>query len=293
MISLLNIDRVRSECRNSVENLEIWIRNVIDTELRDKYGIDYWNYIDAQGRRLISNSIIKDAKARYDNEPKRYSRFIDAFLLDDVIRIICNPELFKNVFKQILSEAYPDGNDEARTFLNRLIPIRNKLYHANPISSHEALQIMCYSNDVISSIKSYYKRKNLEKKYNAPTIIRISDSFGNQFMAGQISRNSTGRGHCDTRASGGFSVVSGDQLKIEVEVDPSFDSSDYTINWVFDKKDTSNYLEAFNSLTLDIENKHIRTDYVIYCLVTSKEEWHRCGDVDDAVGILYEIVPRI
>ncbi len=33
-------------------------------------------------------------------------------------------------------------------------------------------------------------------------------------------------------------------------------------------------------------------EITIYCLVTSKEDWHRCGNVDDSVGITYEIIPR-
>lgn len=293
MINILDIDKARSECRNIIENLEIWIRNIIDIELTDKYGANYWDYIDSEGNRLISNGIIKDAKIRYEKEPERYSRFIDALLLDDVIKIICNLKLYKSVFRDILSKAYPDGNNEARTFLNRLVPIRNKLYHANPISNHEAVQVMSYSNDVINSIKNYYKKKNMERKYNAPTIIKVTDSFGNQFIASQIKRNNTGRGLCDTRTKNDVAISPGDQIVIEVEIDPSFNRNDYTINWVFDKKDFSKYEENSNRLLLNVENKHIRTDFAIYCLIKSKKEWHRCGDVDDAIGILYEIIPRI
>ena len=42
-------------------------------------------------------------------------------------------------------------------------------------------------------------KKKYDKKYNAPTIIKISDSYGNQYAEPQIYRNSTGRGGCDTR----------------------------------------------------------------------------------------------
>lgn len=290
MINSLDFEKIRSECKAMIENLEIWIRNVIDSELIVRYSASFWDFADAAGNRLISNGMIKDAKERYKNEPERYPRFVDSLLLDDIIRIICKPELFNKVFKQYLIYSFPDGNDEARTFLNRLIPIRNKLYHSNPISNHEALQVLCYSNDIINSIKKYYKEKNMEKKYNVPTIIKLSDSFGNQFNESQIKRNNTGRGHCETR-NNGLKVNAGDKIIIEVEIDPSFDPNDYSINWVFDKKDSSSFKETTNRFELNVENKHVRTDFAIYCLVRSEKDWHRCGDVDDSVSISYEITP--
>ena len=167
-----NFEAIRSECKLSIENLEIWIRNVIDREFTSIYGGLYFDYTDSQGKRLLKTEIVKDAKERMQNTPERYSRFVDALLLDDIVKIICNPNLYQLYFKQYFTTAYPNGNEEARTFLNRLIAIRNKLYHANPISVHESLQALCYSNDVINSIKHGYKEKNMDKKYNAPTIIK-------------------------------------------------------------------------------------------------------------------------
>lgn len=291
MINSLEFEKIRSECKIVLENLEIWIRNIIDNELSEKYGSIFWDSQDAEGNRLFSNAIIRNAKARFGNEPERYPRFVDSLLLDDIIKIICKPDLYKKVFSPYLTNAFPNGNDVARTYFNRLIPIRNKLYHSNPISNHEALQALCYSNDIINSIKQYYKEQNMEKIYNAPTIIKISDSFGNQFNESQISRNNTGRGHCDTRKRG-LKVNAGDKIIIEVEIDPSFDPSDYETGWVFDKKDQSTFTEVKNRIEIDIENKHVRTDFGIYCIVTSKKEWHRCGDVDDSVSMLYEIIPN-
>ena len=59
-----------------------------------------------------------------------------------------------------------------------------------------------------------------------------------------------------------------------------------------DKKETSIYVET-TKLELLVENKHVRTDFAIYCTVKSNKEWHRCGDVDDLVSIIYEITPII
>jgi len=290
MINTLDFEKIRSECKIMIENLETWLRNIIDIELTAKYGANFQDYQDEHGKRLLSNGIIKEAKTRYVNEPDRYPRFVDSLLLDDIVKIVCKPDIYNSITKDYLKDAFPEGNSEALTFLNRLIPIRNKLYHSNPISNHEALRSLCYSNDVIASIKLGYKEKNMDKEYNAPTIIKVMDSFGNHFNQTQIRRNSTGRGGCDTRNIG-TKVSVGDKIIIQVEVDPSFSSDDYSINWVFDKKDESTYDEQENRLELTVENKHVRTDFAIYCSIKSNEEWHRCGDVDDSVSILYEIIP--
>ncbi|AZA83744.1 hypothetical protein C1637_14115 [Chryseobacterium lactis] len=292
MYNNIRIDLIRSECKNTIENLEVWLRNLIDNELLENYGDNYLEFVNADGSRLIKNEIVKDASERKASDPERYPRTIDAMLLDDEIKIICNPNLFRICFNKALQAAYPNGNDVARSFLNQLIPIRNKLYHSNPISVREAEKVMCYSNDVIDSIKLYYKMKNVEKKYNVPTIIKVTDSLGNIFYSSQIQRNSTGRGICETRLNENNILYAGDRISIEVDVDSSFDKNDYTINWIFDKKESSTFEEDFNKITIIIENQHVRTDFCIYCVIISKEDWHRCGDVDDSVGIMYEIAPR-
>jgi len=292
MFNQLNIDLIRSDCRNTIENLEIWLRNLIDNELSKKYGTNYLDYTSSDGKRLIKKEIIKDALQRKSNDSSRYPRLIDAMLLDDEIKIICHPNLYRDFFNQALSQAYPNGNDEARTFLNRLIPIRNKLYHGNPISIREAEKVICYSNDALDSIKEYYKSQLMEKKYNAPTIIKVTDSFGNIFYSSQIKRNSTGRGLCDTRTTEKNIIYPGDKISIEVEIDSSFNEDDYSINWIFDKKDKTSFQINSNKILLEIDNQHIRTDYAIYCSVISKEDWHRCGDVDDSIAIIYQIAPR-
>lgn len=253
MYNNIKIDLIRSECKNVIENLEVWLRNLIDNELTENYNANYLEFLNRDGSRLIKKEIVKDAIERKTNNPERYPRLIDAMLLDDEIKIICNPNLYKNIFIKALSSAYPEGNDEARTFLNRLIPIRNKLYHSNPISIREAEKVICYSNDVIDSIKEYYREKTMEKKYNVPTILKITDSLGNIFYSSQIKRNSTGRGLCETRVSEKNVIYSGDKISIEVEIDSSFRTEDYSIKWVFAKKETSKFEEEFNRLSINTE----------------------------------------
>ena len=78
-------------------------------------------------------------------------------LLEDAIYIICKPELLKDHFRVPLAIAFPDGREEARTFLNRILAPRNNLAHANAISTRQSEQVVCYSNDVIDSLKQHYR----------------------------------------------------------------------------------------------------------------------------------------
>ncbi|MEM8938616.1 MAG: hypothetical protein AAGC64_04625 [Bacteroidota bacterium] len=290
MIDSQEFDRTRSICKTAIENLEVWLRNVIESQLSKKYGNKFWDYKNEDGARIIRNSIIKDAKHRFSEDPNRYPRFVDALLLDDAIKIFCNPNLYDEHFKSFLVTAFSNGTDVARVFLERLVPIRNKLSHAQPISNHEALQVLCYSKDTIESIKKGFKDRNMEKIYNAPTFIGLTDSLGNQFSEAKIIRNNTGRGMCHLTENNILSV--GDILVIETAIDPSFDSEQYLIEWVFHGQNSSTYTATGNRIEIQIDKIHIRHDFNVFCKVTSNKDWHRCGDVDDSLHISYIVQPN-
>ena len=81
-----------------------------------------------------------------------------------------------------MDNIYPDGCDEARTYLKRLIPIRNKLSHSNPISIREAERVICYCNDFVDGIKIYFEKKGMGNMFNVPHAIRLNDSLGNEYL---------------------------------------------------------------------------------------------------------------
>jgi hypothetical protein len=68
----------------------------------------------------------------------------------------------------------------------RLLDPRNRLYHSNPISLHEAEQVVCYSNDIIESLKQHYGAIGMQSEYNVPTNLKFSDSFGNLCFRNQM-----------------------------------------------------------------------------------------------------------
>lgn len=219
----------RSCARKAIESLEHWLRRLAHDQLSGRYGDDYISARDDSQNFLFSREIRDYAMSRLNQELQRYLRLIDATTLDHVIKIICHPRLYRDLFQPALADAYPDGPEEARTFLARINEARNSLSHANCITVRQAERILCYYNDIIDSLKAYYVRMNQERDYNTPIILRIADSCGNEAVGEQIIRNSTGRGGCSWQST---PIIQGDTLSIEAQVDPSFDRADYEIKWV-------------------------------------------------------------
>lgn len=291
----LSNNEIRDYCKQALESLEYWLRRLIDEALQDSYGVNYLDATDKSGNNIINKTIRESIKKKYAREPERFSRLIDAALLDDCINIICNPVLFQSHFREAFKTAFPDGDsrDETRTFLKRLIEPRNLLYHANPISVRKAEQVICYSHDIIESLKKYYKELKMVQNYNVPMIIKITDSLGNELHSTQIRRNRTKRGHYDFSTDEKNFLRPGDTLMLEAEVDSSFPRDYYTITWRYHNPHPDHKNYEGNRIAIYIDNKHVQENFAIYCMVTSNEEWHRLGVYDDLVGLIYKVLPPI
>jgi hypothetical protein len=275
---------LRDYAKRSIEALEIWLRRLIDDELSSLYGSDYLTATKSDGSKVVSGKITKDMIALRTAEPLRYPRPIDAALLDDIIKIVSNPNLFEH-FKDALTNAFPLGNEHVRSTLERLIPPRNALYHANPVSVRQVEQVVCYCNDTIASLKEYYERKNMGDQFNAPTIIRISDSLGNDFHSPQLLISGPSR---QTSTGAVATVRAGDTLSLEIEVDPSFDRSEYMIKWVLSGEVAPEKSERIN---IRLESKHVGTLFIITVDLISSLSWHRHGSWDDRVLTCYRVLP--
>ena len=276
----------RSCARKAIESLEHRLRRLTHDQLLSRFGNDYISAKDESQNFILSREIRDYATSRLNKEPQRYLRLIDATTLDHVIKIICHPRLYGDLFQQAFADAYPDGPDEARTFLTRINEARNNLSHANHVTVRQVERVLCYSNDIIDSLKAYYVRMNQERDYNAPIILRIADSCGNEAVGEQIIRNSTGRGSCCWQSS---PIFQGDTLSLEAQVDPSFEKEDYEIRWIGVLGSTK---LLGNRISVELTAEYVRHDYSFYVIVTSNKSWHRCGDCDDAVSISYKILPR-
>ena len=285
---------LRAECKAAIESLEFWLRRVIDVALRPEFGE---NYINAQnppsGEYVFKKSVRDELSKRVSREPAKYPRHIDAALLEDEIYIVCHPELYAKFFKAFFESACPLGNDMLRFFLQRVAGPRNSLAHSNPISVRQAEQVICYSHDVIGAIQEHMETLNKGKDFNAPTVIKISDSNGSVFYDAQIKRNSTGRGGVNLSGDSSRWLRVGDTLSVEVEVDHSFSPDDYRIEWVHkNQAKTTPTAPPDNRITIDILECYVGFEFAISCLVISNRSWHRCGDVDDSVSLIYKVLPR-
>lgn len=290
MFHKFNDTDIRSFCKEKLESLEYWLRRALDDTLRTSYG-DYLEYTDINGNRLIKTPIVESLKSRKNTEPERYPRIIDAILLDDAIDIICNPNLYNKHFSLIFKVAFPEGRDEARTFMKRLIPGRNALAHANPISYRQAEQIVCYSNDIIDSIKTYYIARNMGNEYNVPLILKVIDSFGNVFHRNQMNTVHDGGIMKTLYTDPKFNLHVGDILTIEVEVDPSYSENDYTIKWS-SAKGISTPIPNGRKAVICITEKQVAQQFDVQCRVISNKGWHRMHlGADDFLLLYYKVLP--
>lgn len=284
-------DEIRIFCKNTIESLEYWLRRLVDETLTSSYGANYINAKDASGRNIINNKIKKEIMDRMSQEPERYARPIDATVLESLVKILCNPKLFKEHFQEALKNSFPLGKEEVFNCLKEIISVRNCLYHANHISIRQAEKTICYSHDVIDSLKIYYQEKGQGDMYNVPRITKVSDSNSNCAYENQIRRNSTGRGLCDFRKTSKGFLYPGDKITIEVEIDPSFSTDEYTLKWIYADMTEEHKSLGNNKIELNIREKDVKENFAVYCLVISKKNWHRCGDCDDSVTIIYKILP--
>ncbi|MCY1419831.1 hypothetical protein D9M71_354310 [compost metagenome] len=236
----------------------------------------------------MKKDALNKAALRREAEPNRYPREVDALLFDDLISIICNRQQYLH-FQDALSSAFPNGENEARTYLKRIYDPRNPLSHANEITTHQALQAMCYSTDIIESLKAYYKRINMAQTYNAPSFIRIWDDRGNVGDAAQLPTNGAVR-YFDFKAT---QLRPSDVLLLEVQPDESFPEDSYTIKWTVNNVSPVQYGKGVR-FSITLENRHVSANgFMISVEMISNKDWHRYGNTDDYIGLRYSILPPV
>ena len=248
------------------------------------FGSSYVSWADSAGNFLVKRRIRDALNSRLQSEPNRYQRQIDAALLEDEISILCNTQLFARFFREPLREAFPDGNAEARTFLERLIPVRNALSHANPISVRDAERVVCYSHDIIQSLKRYYEMSGTMQDYNVPSFIRFTDSLG--AVVHIQSDDERIAGYHIVRRNPVPKLFPGDTLAVEVEVDAAFDPSTYHVLWSL----SDHNVEGLRAV-LEIRPAQIRESFIVTCELISTRDWQRFGRFDDGLLVEYRILP--
>jgi len=289
IFSKYNEDEIRGVCRQSMETLEYWLRQIVEEKMAEEFGNNYLDIKDNGGGFILSQKRTKEIKTRQSNEQQRFARIIDAAFLDDLISIICHPHIYNNLFNPIFSKSFSNGAGELRNMLNKLIEPRNRLSHANPITNRQAEQIICYSHDIIDSIKEYYNTNNLHMEFNVPRIVRFKDSFGNEI---HFNKSASGKGSANFMNVKESYLRPGDILEIEVDIDESFKKNEYSITWRAIKP-IPNFGNV-KKISLTIEEKHIGESFNLQCVLVSNKSWHRMQQgYDDLLLIYYKVLPNI
>lgn len=277
-------EELRSYCKANLESFEIWSRRLIHEKMTEAYGENYIDKTFDDGNYLIKKEVREHVHVMMGKKNSRFTRAVDTLFLEHIIYFLCHDMFYKNLFKDALKYAYPEGRNEAREFLSRLIEPRNALAHSNPISVRQAERVVCYVNDFIDGIKKYEKERGFEKVWNVPRIIRVTDSFGNVF-----------ENPADTAFDKSIFRVKqalhcGDSYSVNIEVDPSFDETEYSIEW---KKHGS--LEAKNinerKLTIKFSEGDVGECYTFSCRVISNKAWHKYTFYDCEVMVALKVFP--
>lgn len=267
--------------RRHVDAAEMWLRRFVQEEMARIYGSDYFR------EGVISSDIRKAVKRVRDNASGKIIRDIDATSFEQLVTIVANPDHFKVAFASALTSAYPGGAKEAKTYLDRLIAVRNSVHHGNGCTSRQLEQAVCYANDLIDSLKARYVDQNKVKAYNVPTFVRVADNIGNSRDAAGFTDAGTFR-MCDFRLGDHGTLMPGDTLIIEVEVDPSFDADAHDVTWFTAPTNRVGAGPRFERL---IEESDVAEMVGVYFKVVSKKAWHRYGDHDDQLVMNYTILP--
>ncbi|CAN5358385.1 hypothetical protein BH10PSE17_BH10PSE17_25030 [soil metagenome] len=282
-LHLISNDDLRSECRRRIEACELWLRRLVHVEL-SKHGQDYVANGMLSGQHLFNGHARKLAATRMAQQSK--SRAVDTLLLDDLATVICKADVYKTHFCDAFNPHFTNSAN-LRTILARLIPIRNALSHANPISLREAEQALCYCADVMDAISEHFRIQGMERDFDAPTFTRYTDSLGNSVQL-------------DVGTTNPFYVFAsrlrcGETLRAEVEIDAHFEPSTYEIHWSWASISSRNASDrgTGHSFVLRLEPRHVGMSFQISVAVKSDKEWHRQGSVDQIIFIEYCVLPPL
>jgi len=117
-----------------------------------------------------------------------------------------------------------------------------------------------------------------EHEFNVPSIIKITDSFGNSIHSHELKEISTDIWNlADNRKN---YLFPGDNLGIEIEVE----------KWIIKNE----YIEKYNNKTrisFKIGEKHVGELCIVKCFIISNKNWHKHNTYDDSISIFYKVLP--
>lgn len=283
-LHLVPSEELRVACRQRLETCELWLRRLVHDRLRQEFGDGYIQTAHIAGHAIFKTEIRKHVATRLAADPSRYKRHIDTLQLDHLATVICKPEVYKSFFRQAFQFEFPTGNDHLRLVIGRLVPIRNALSHANPLSIADAERVLCYCSDIISSLTQHYAAIGMNQEFNAPLFTRFSDSLGHV----EHPRESNEQLNFTTRTS----LRCGQSVRFEVEVDSHYSPDEYTVKWQV-ANIPNGESSTGPSFELTLLPKHVNQNFAMFVSVTSKRDWHRHGNNDAQLVLVYTVLPPV
>lgn len=283
-------EQLRQICRTHIESLEKWARLLLGKVLSREYGVDFIHSKNPDGNFKFKKSLVEKADRMMTEEPGRFPSPLDTFFLEDIICLLTRQDIF-DLMKPKVIVFYPEGKEEMRTFLERLIPIRNKLSHTNPFSVRDAERSVCYTNDFTDFVKQYFAAINMEKEFNTPSILKVMDSLGNENISdGNEPNGIMSISLADPSTKEKKIFYKGEQFSVTIEMDPSFDESDYDIIWT--KKEGVEVHENGKKIIVSIEDNLIGEEIVLLCSIVSHNPWHRYNGYDHRLLVRFKAIPN-
>lgn len=290
----------RDLCKHRIDTMERWSRRLIDEKFTEVYGDNYFEAKVTDDQPLFKTSIKRQVEGRIKDNPGRFSRKVDALVIEDLEYFFCRDDLYKNLFSDVF-DSFFSGQQEVRAVLKRISDIRNKIAHGNHLSQHELEQGVCYSNDFISVFIDYYKKIGKERTYNVPTFLSVRDSFGRSLTRENSSyiwevhdfRFSNDLASESTETH----LRSGESYRLILEVDDSFQEDFYEIEWVV----IYGLCEVIakgkgNIIEFKVDDKCVSFAPEIRVSLITKRSWHRFASIncdDRFVMKLSQVLPPI
>lgn len=278
----INSEALHLACRQRLDTLELWLKRIVHDELSDAFG-DYLN-ARRNGIPVLRGNIQRWVNSRRAERPDlgKHRRPVDDMTLEQLIGLICHGTYFHTCFTQPFQLCFGLKREQLEVILDRLRRARNRLSHTQRISVHDAQRVLCYGDDIILSLKHYYKKKGKESDMNRPVFTRFWDSLGHDMHITSSKR--------EWNYTNDLALRPGDPLHLHVEVDTSFNPDTYDINWTIGHRMTK--IGTGHDCHLVLTPAHVNMMCSIQAtLIARTDQGHRHGDYDDFVRILCKVCP--
>lgn len=130
--------------------------------------------------------------------------------------------------------------------------------------------------------------KNQEKDFNIPTIIKVVDSLGNEYLIKE-GRAGESLDIIDPSTNQKKIFFHGDKFSLNLTIDPSFDDTSYTLKWM-----NQNLIEVFNNgkkVNVTITDSLIGETVILWCRLVTNNPWHRFLDFDQQLMVHFKALP--